>query len=49
MSLKNNAVTVTALLLIVTLLAGCGSTPTTPDNSREEMEQRRDDTFRELR
>ena len=39
----------TAVALLTTFIVGCGSAPTAPDNSREEMEKRRDDTFRELK
>jgi hypothetical protein len=36
-------------LLLLLCITACGGTPTQPDNSREEMEERRDSTFRELK
>ena len=37
------------LILIGVFAIGCGSAPTAPDTSRDEMEQRQDEAFRELK
>ena len=38
-----------ALILLGVFAIGCGGVPTAPDTSRDEMEQRQDDAFRELK
>ena len=38
-----------SLILLTAFTASCGSAPVAPDTSREEMEDRRDEAFRELK
>ena len=46
--MKRRTLRTTALLLISFLIGACGGTPTAPDKDRQDMEERRDDAFREL-
>ena len=48
--LRKHALTrLVSLVLLGAFAIGCGGVPTAPDNSRDEMEKRQDEAFRELK